>query len=381
LRKLLATLILFSATQARAEHLDSEKDLFNLETHAFISQGYIFSTENNYLADSKNGTFDFTESGINFTKQINDRLRAGIQLFARNLGPNEDHDAQFDWYYIDYRWTDALGLRLGRVKIPFGLYNEISDVDSARVPILLPQSIYPSSNRNFLLAQTGGELYGYAKLGGFGALDYRVYNGTIHVEAKSSPSSPTQIDTIAAPYVAGSRILWETPLDGLRMGGSVQVLRLDSTLVVATKKVNVEIPVTLWVASMEYAKGNWLLSSEYARWHVDVRSSEPSLFPESKTTSERMYGMASYRFTDKFQAGTYYSLIYPNVEHQSGRKGKQHDMAATLRYDINSNWLVKLEGHYMRGTGGVSSALNEGVPQNDLTENWSAFLVKTTVFF
>ena len=58
---------------------------------------------------------------------------------------------------FDYRFKDWLGIRAGRVKIPFGLYNDSSDVDSARVPILLPQSLYPTLNRDFLLAQTGGQ--------------------------------------------------------------------------------------------------------------------------------------------------------------------------------------------------------------------------------
>src|SRR5258708_30440695 len=31
----------------------------------------------------------------------------------------------------------------------------------------------------------------------------------------------------STPYVTGGRLLWETPLEGLRIGGSLQALRLD----------------------------------------------------------------------------------------------------------------------------------------------------------
>ena len=41
------------------------------------------------------------------------------------------------------------------IRLPFGLYNDINDIDAARVPILLPQSIYPATSRDYLLAQTG----------------------------------------------------------------------------------------------------------------------------------------------------------------------------------------------------------------------------------
>src|SRR5688572_13264616 len=124
-----------------------------VEIHGFVSQGFIVTTDNDYLAESERGSFEMAEVGINFTRALTDRLRAGVQLFARDLGDIGDYDATVDWFYLDYRWHDRLGLRAGRVKLPFGLYNDTSDIDAARVPILLPQSVYPTQNRNFLLAQ------------------------------------------------------------------------------------------------------------------------------------------------------------------------------------------------------------------------------------
>ncbi|HEX2677628.1 MAG TPA: hypothetical protein VHM19_13335, partial [Polyangiales bacterium] len=159
-----------------------------------MSQGALLTTDNNYLAKSKSGSFEFTEAGVNFTKQLTSDLRAGMQLFARDLGPIGNYSAKLDWFYLDYRYRDWLGFRAGRVKIPFGLYNDISDVDAANVPILLPQSIYPVQNRDFLLAQTGVELYGRAPVGNAGTLDYHVYGGTIYL----SPSNPGQIYDIVS---------------------------------------------------------------------------------------------------------------------------------------------------------------------------------------
>ena len=47
------------------------------------------------------------------------------------------------------------------------------------------------------------------------------------------------------------------------------------------------------------------------------------------------------------------------------RDNYQHDFAATLRFDINPYWLVKLEGHYIDGTTDVSPALNGGTRAGD----------------
>jgi hypothetical protein len=97
--------------------------------------------------------------------------------------------------------------------------------------------------------------------------------------------------------------------------------------------------------------------------------------------SERWYAMGSYRVSSWFTPGVYYSVLYPNVDNHKGRDMYQHDVAATLRYDINQNWLVKVEGHVMHGTAGLNSALNGGAPLKTLTKDWGVFLLKTTAYF
>jgi hypothetical protein len=382
----LAAASFFCASPVTAAEIGSEDSLASVEVHAFGSQGFIATTKNNYIdTNSTHGSFQFSEIGINFTKVLVDKLRFGVQLFAEDLGPTGSYNARADWFYLDYRWQDWLGLRAGRVKIPFGLYNEINDVDSARISVLLPQSVYPIQNRDYLLAQTGGELYGYLRLGRLGALDYGGYAGTIFLDpadASTQPGSPIQIVNINVPYLVGGRVMWETPVEGLRLGGSIQVLRLDLQLLAGTQTVVLEAPVTLAVGSLEYSAHDWLLAAEYSRWFVKDDSSVPTLIPSSPVvTSERGYAMAGYRVTKWLQPGGYYSLLFPDVTHRSGRENVQHDIAATLRFDLNANWLVKLEGHYMLGTAGVTPGLNGTAPLSALDRDWSVFLVKTTAYF
>jgi hypothetical protein len=97
-------------------------------------------------------------------------------------------------------------------------------VDAGRVPVLLPQSIYPVANREFLLAQTGAELYGRIPLGDAGAAEYRAYGGTIYVPASEASA---QLQNFDVPYVVGGRLMWASPLEGLQMGASAQKLRFD----------------------------------------------------------------------------------------------------------------------------------------------------------
>jgi hypothetical protein len=358
-----------------------------VDIHGFVSQGFMLSTGNNYLAKSKRGSFEFSEVGLNVTKNLTGRLRVGMQLFARDLGPLGNYSAKFDWYYLDYRFADWLGLRAGRTKLPFGLYNEVGDIDSARVPILLPQSMYPINNRELLLAQTGLELYGYAPLGPVGNLEYRVYGGTVFADAPDPPE-PIRVTELEVPYVVGGRVIWEAPLPGLRAGFSLQALRLDLgyTLAAGAPPIfmgvtNIEFSVLLWVASLEYTWRGLLIAAEYGRWRGEISSDMPAVVMPATAVNERYYLMVSYQVAPWFTPGVYYAGLYPNYEEREGRENYRHDLAATLRFDLNDHWLLKLEGHLMRGTADLDPRLNDNTPLDMLEKDWVALFIKTTAYF
>jgi hypothetical protein len=357
-------------------------EVWSLEAHGFVSQGFLYSThQNNYLAYSSHGSFEFTEVGLNFNKQLTDNFKLGLQLFMRDLGPLGNYSLKADWFHVDYRWRDWFGIRAGRVKLPFGLYNDTSDIDAARVPVLLPQSIYPAQNRDFLLAQTGVELYGYLDLGAAGALDYRLYGGTIYADLNSPRGSPLQVNELTTPYVVGGRLLWEAP-GGLRLGGSLQALELDAKLQMSGgAPFEVRIPAVLWVASVEFTHQEWLAVAEYSRWHVNSLSSDPAVFPSTFTESERAYAMLNYRLGSWFSPGFYYSVLFRDVTARYGRSAQQHDVALTARFDINPHWLMKLEAHYLNGTAALSTALNDNRPLGALANDWALFVIKTTGHF
>lgn len=393
---LASSLVLTSLARAQEE----APDPLALQVHAFISQGFLFSTRNNYLARTKRGTFEFTEVGINFTKPLSNELRVGLQLFARDLGPIGDYSPKVDWFYLDYRPQDWLGFRAGRVKLPFGLYNDTSDVDSAHNFVLLPQSVYSLQNRDFLLAQTGVELYGYLSLRAAGALDYSVYGGTIFLDAETPVGTPYEIQELNIPYVVGGRLMYETPLEGLRAGGSVQGLHLDTDLLFDPMAwmplqmtgdlpddfmglVEVDIGAVLWIASIEYWFQDLKIALEYGRQHIAVESSEPALFPipDEETTSERGYVLVVYRVLPWLRPGAYYSVTFPNVDDRKGKDAQRHDIAVTLRFDVNEHWLVKLEGHFLSGTAQLRPDLNDGSRPAEMKRSWSLFAIKTTAYF
>lgn len=370
-----------TAAAARAD-VDAEPVHFGLEAHGFASQGFLVTTGNEYLVpDSKRGSFQLSEVGLNFSKTLTDNLHFGVQFFAKNFSAAGSYLPQVDWFYLDYRAKDWLGLRFGRLKIPFGLFNEVNDIDSARVPILLPQSFYPQQARSFLFAQTGAELYGSLRASAAGALEYRLYGGTIYIDPKLvvPVGSPIQL-SFNVPYTFGGRLLWETPLGGLRFGASYLRLHLDSVAFIpGAEPIDIANDSWLAAASVEYVVSIVSLTAEYGRGHTDQKSIAPGA--QINTVSESAYIMASCAPAAWFQPAVYYSLGFPDVSQRKGLSNKQHDVSLTLRFDVNEHWLIKAEGHYMAGTTGLVNPLRLGPPPADPARHWGVFLLKTTAFF
>lgn len=359
-----------------------------------MSQGLIKTTHHNYLAKSERGSVEFTEVGVNFTQSLSERLRLGVQLFSRDLGPIGNYSPHFDWYYLDYRFSDWLGVRAGRLKLPWGLYNESQDVDAGRVPVLLPQSLYSVASREFLFAQTGSEIYGLVPLADAGRLQYRLYGGTIFLNAEETSAQLREFDV---PYVVGGRLMWQPPIEGLQLGGSIQKLRLEFDFVPTAKQladyqskeqlpadfsgvISTRIPAWLWIASIEYQAHALLLAAEYGRSYLEIQTN--LIRPTMQRTREGFYLMASYQVGSWFTPGLYYSAHFPNItQSRKGRANYQHDLAVTFRYDLTPNWLLKLEGHYMHGTAGLQANLNPSQSRHPMTEDWGVFLAKTTAYF
>ena len=372
------------------------------QIHGFVSEGGFVSTANDYIGMSSRGSVEFFEAGLNVQAEVADRLRAGIQIFGRDVGQFRDLPPRIDWAYLDYHWRDELGLRAGIIKMPYGLYNEYADIDSARTAILMPQAVYPLRDRSALLAETGFSLYGHKRLGQAGALDYQAWLGTLNVPANALEVVGATLDGIDTKYVTGAQLFWRPPLEGLRVGSTwlrtsidfklhldpattsqlismgLVPMDFDGSLVISQR------PDTLWIASAEYTRENWLFAAEYARWYTRQVSTLPDLLPEQDSKNERFYALATHRFTPEWELGGYYSVLFADADDRSGDNSKfakpynawQRDAAATLRFDVNEHWLWKVEAHFIDGTADLFASEN---PKPE--RYWGLFLFKTTVTF
>ncbi len=376
-----------------------ESDAPLLDIHGFVRQGAFISTANNYFGHSKRGSVELTEAALNASREVADRLRVGIQLFAHDVGPLGDFTFRLDWGYLDYRWRQWLGVRAGRIKLPFGLYNEVNDVPSGRLPIFLPQSLYPTAQRDFLLALSGASIYGSPLIGSAGEIDYQAFFGTIFID----PTETTNILDIDTRRVLGAQVFWRPPLEALRIGASLLNIRADFNVQFSPAEIDLLIAMGLaqpgydgkaqirlrdanyYVGSAEYAYRRWLFAAEYSRQLTHGIAVPAMLLPDTDVDSERFYGMASYRFDDHFELGGYYSVNHLDAGDRTGESPRfnpshsayQRDLAVTARYDVNEYWLFKAEGHFIQGTATLDRVDNPG----EAVKDWGLFVVQTVLSF
>jgi hypothetical protein len=225
-----ATLVLLFCVLAASLHA---QDFAGIEIHGFATQGFLFSSHNNYLTmQSSSGSLQWTDGAVSVTDSVTDNLRVGIQLHMYQLGQLGGPNIQVDWASGDYRVNDRFGFRAGKIKSVLDLFNDSQDVDAVFLWILLPQSTYPVDNKSFFLSHIGGEVYGELPLGPrAGRLLYRCYAGQATLDltggyVKQAADAGVVFTTAPGGKIYGGDLRWETPLRGLTLGSSARIQAL-----------------------------------------------------------------------------------------------------------------------------------------------------------
>ena len=310
---------------------------------------------------SKRGSFEFSEVGINFTSQLTDRLRFGVQLFAHDLGPIGNYSAKADWYYLDYRWRDWFGFRAGRLKVPFGLYNETSDIDAARPTILLPTSVYPPTNRDYFLAQTGFEFYGFQPLRRLGAIDYRLYGGTIFIDLPNQRGAPVQIGRSRSRTSAEAGSCGRRRSTGYAWAEARRRAKIVDRSFSAIPHAAVGGPRTserTWARIGRISSARDSCSRRSTAAAARLLTARPSGAVSRAAWGDRQRAVAMSWPPTASQLAVAGRVLLIQLPRRGQAPGPREHAARRRRRPCDSTsthfWIVKLEGHYMHGTAGLA---------------------------
>ena len=330
------------------------QDLSGIVVHGFVSQGFLYSSNNNYLSmKSSDGSPQWTDGAVNISDSLADNLRVGIQLHMYELGEFGGSNVQVDWASGDYTVNDHFGFRAGKVKTVWGLFNDSQDIDAVFLWILLPQGSYSIDHKSFYLAHVGGDVYGGLSLGKrAGTLHYIAYGGQATIDLndgyiKTFAELGLTFTSSLGGKTYGGDLQWETPVRGLILGSSGNWLAADGIAPAGA----FHSPAYL-VPSMygKFTRGKVYLAGEYDRIPINATITLGSTVIPFVADGRSWFAMGSYRLSKKFQAGTYYSHYVNKAADTTQPANYSKDWVLCGRYDFNPYFYAKIEGHFLHGT-------------------------------
>lgn len=370
------------------------------QLHGFASQGYTLTSKYNAYGQSRSGgSLDFTEVGVNILGRIRPNLLVAAQGLYRSAGGSDREDFRLDFANLDYHIAigerGTAGVRMGRVKNPFGLYNDTRDVVWTRPGVFVPQSVYFDSLalRQPMISSDGGVLYGR-----YAAGDHALTTELVISEPLDDSGGATEFLT-GVPNVRGN--LEGRPMFVGRMGYEWQegrfrllfsVVDLDRDFKSATPGVSSgNIKAFYPLASAQLNLEDWSFTGEYGR----VTAERSGFIPGGGTmenTSESFYVQSQYRFMPDWSALLRYDSFILNVDDRSGKRSAQlsglpkhsfyaHDVTVGLRWEFIRDWLVLSEYHSVWGTAWLSPADNPDLVQRNGPERWDMFALMLSYRF
>jgi hypothetical protein len=330
------------------------QDLSGIVVHAYVSQGFLFSTNNNYLSMiSSDGSLQWTDAAVNISDSLADNLRVGIQLHMYQLGEFGSSNVQVDWASGDYRVNDNFGIRAGKVKTVWGLFNDSQDIDAVFLWILLPQGSYSIDHKSFYLAHIGGDVYGGLPLGKkAGTLHYVGYAGQATVDLndgyiKQFANLGLMFTSSLGGKTYGGDLRWETPVRGLTIGSSADVQAVDGTAPTGS----VHLPPTLTPSFYaQFSRGKVYVAGEYDRIPINATLTIESTVIPFVEDGRSWFAMGSYRLRKNVQVGSYYSHYVNKSADTTQPANHSKDFVVSGRYDFNPYFYAKIEGHFLHGT-------------------------------
>lgn len=372
-----------------------------VQVHGFFSQVAVHTDGNEMGGHSQDGVgLDMREMGANVSYRPNGDWLFSGQALARWAGNTDEGDLRVDYAFVDrtlYQGQDdRLGIQLGKVKNPYGLYNTTRDVAHTRPSITMPQSIYQDRIRNFFLASPGASLFGnHAR----GDLDVSWRFNAMRPETDAEDLEYLFMLS-SMPGVYQGRNSWLGQVMGEMGGGK---LRLGVSLGKVTTRYKPgsldplgpgENILRPRLVSVEWNEEKWSLTGEYEQ--VKNRGRNYGLGgagPEDPNTVEAWYIQGTYRLTPALRFYLRRDEFYFDKDDKSGAAfaAANPPLAAHVLYSKDwvlgarrdwKDWSLSAEVHDIVGTAWLSPLDTPILPPAPPPEkNWHMILLQVAYRF
>ncbi|MFT3928776.1 MAG: hypothetical protein QM709_00650 [Spongiibacteraceae bacterium] len=354
----------------------------NWQLHGAFTQGVTYTSDNNFYGPSDDeASLKFTEISLNASARLLPNLRAAGQVLYRQMG-EQGESGDIDFAFLDYQFltktTAVAGVRVGRYKMPIGLYNDTRDVAFTRPSNFVPQSAYPDAYRDFELSSDGALLYTDIFTDG-GQWTLEVNGGRSRVEKSSIETALNflhgEVQGIHHRAIYGGRLMYQSS-DGRWVAAFSRAeakLRYEYALL-PILTTDVDISIVYWLASLQCNIDQWTITAEYG--HMDATFD--SDYFVGRMHPLQYYLQVSRHLGSGWSVYSRYDNLYWDRHDRNGDNyavltGRgdytnfAHDYGVGVRYDISSNAMVSTEYHYIDGAAWLSNIDNPTIP----TRYWS----------
>ncbi len=368
----------------------------DLKVHGFVSQGLVHTTDNNFLGQSDDRiSRDFREIGVNASWRVVPDVQLSAELLSHRTGGTDDGSVRLDYGLVD--WTGfssergRAGLRLGRLKTAYGLYNKTRDVAFTRPSIILPQSIYFERTRNLTVSADGAEFYA-ERYGEAGSLTASFALGKPKTQTEAAKVAlflsrpPGELEARLAPDL---QLLYEGAGNRYRLAFTALRLDLSYRPGAADRLRAGRFRLIPLIFSGQYNAERWSLTGEYAIRRTSVTDFGP-FFPDSHAVGQSYYLQASYQLAPQWEVLLRYDAFYADKDDREGKAFAAatrqpafsrfaRDWTAGVRFDVTPEFMLRAEYHHVTGTGFLAAQDNPDV--RALRRNWDLLMLLASFRF
>ena len=368
-----------------------------LNWHGFLSQGFSFTNKNNFLGPSENGSFKFNEAALNASWRPLNEVQLSAQVLYKQIGNSKPNGTELDYGVIDWRLVDnfnrGFGLRIGRLKNPYGFFNETRDVASTRPSLLLPESIYVDYLRTLIHSSDSVGLYGHQELeqgtisvsAVYGVPILNEQNVDTLVQAKTSGNMKHERSSAARISYEDGSGLWRTAFSYISFEGDFKAGPQEASKFIFDGKLNIQQQLF----SVELNWNHWQFISEYQFRNIESLGIRGM---DLKSNGVGYYCQFGYQFGSVLKVYLRQDNVYLNKNDKSGKSYSQStggllpardafakDSTIGLIYSPSLNWSFGLEVHRVNGTLWLPNIENPA-PQN-ASQQWNMFLAQVAYQF
>ena len=205
--------------------VDAQVSSSKISIHGYLTQGWGMSSGTAFYGLSDDASTDFRYAALQLRYLPTNNDQFVVQLNHRRLGRSPitdfESDVTLNWAFYQHAFRTGTTVKVGRMPIPRGIYNELRAVGVV-LPLYRPPVVFYDEGAYY--SETIDGAIASHTFGGDArwSLETNLYVGGWRSLAYDTWSDEYAIDPVRAEDAIGTQLWLNTPVDGLRFGAAAQ---------------------------------------------------------------------------------------------------------------------------------------------------------------